>query len=57
MRLLRSISMPVAALAFATLLALGAAQAQTKITVGKIDRRQRLPHPELRRDGPGLLQG
>jgi NitT/TauT family transport system substrate-binding protein len=35
MRLLRSISMPVAALALAMLLALGAAQAQTKITVGK----------------------
>jgi NitT/TauT family transport system substrate-binding protein len=36
MRLLRSMLAPVAALTIATLLGLGAAQAQTKITIGKV---------------------
>lgn len=36
MRMLRSISAPLAALAFATLATVGAAEAQTKITIGKV---------------------
>ena len=57
MWMLRSALRLAATASWAAPFGLAAANAQTADHVRQDDRRQRLPHSELRRDGSGLLQG
>ena len=57
MRMLRSLLAVSATVVLSVPLALGTAQAQNSVAIGKLDGRHRPAYPELRRDGQGVLQG